>query len=65
VAGYSNDVFGYIPSARVLKEGGYEADGSVVFYDLPAPFAPSVEEKIITRIHRMVRECGRPSMARR
>ena len=24
VAGYSNDVFGYIPSLRVWKEGGYE-----------------------------------------
>ena len=26
VAGYTNDVMAYIPSARVLKEGGYEAD---------------------------------------
>ena len=24
VAGYSNDVFGYVPSVRVLREGGYE-----------------------------------------
>jgi hypothetical protein len=27
VAGYCNAYFGYIPSNRVLKEGGYEADG--------------------------------------
>ena len=27
VAAYCNDVFGYVPSARVLKEGGYEAQG--------------------------------------
>jgi hypothetical protein len=27
VAGYSNGYFGYIPSDRVLEEGGYEADG--------------------------------------
>ena len=65
VASYSNDVFGYVPSARVLKEGGYEADGSVVFYDLPAPFAPAVEEKIITKVHEMVRECGRRPLAGR
>ena len=65
VASYSNDVFGYVPSARVLKEGGYEADGSVVFYDLPAPFAPGVEEKIITKVHEMVRECGRRPLAGR
>ena len=25
VAAYANDVLGYIPSVRVLKEGGYEA----------------------------------------
>jgi hypothetical protein len=48
-----------------LKEGGYEADGSVVFYDLPAPFAPAVEEKIITKVHEMVRECGRQPLAGR
>ena len=27
VAAYSNDVFAYVPSVRVLKEGGYEARG--------------------------------------
>lgn len=27
VAGYSNDVFGYLPSLRVLEEGGYEGGG--------------------------------------
>ena len=27
-AGYCNDVFGYFPSARVLKEGGYEGHPS-------------------------------------
>ncbi|HWC78070.1 MAG TPA: neutral/alkaline non-lysosomal ceramidase N-terminal domain-containing protein [Blastocatellia bacterium] len=65
VASYSNDVFGYIPSARVLREGGYEAHDSVVFYDLPAPFDPSVEETIIRKVHEMVRECGRrPIVAR-
>ncbi|MGH9660759.1 MAG: neutral/alkaline non-lysosomal ceramidase N-terminal domain-containing protein, partial [Bryobacteraceae bacterium] len=32
VAGYSNDVMSYIPSRRVLAEGGYEADMSQVYY---------------------------------
>src|SRR5207253_4278919 len=27
IAGYCNDVFGYLPSARVLREGGYETRG--------------------------------------
>ena len=29
VAGYCNQVFGYLPSARVVKEGGYESLGLV------------------------------------
>ena len=61
VLSYSNDVFGYIPSARVLSEGGYEAEASVVFYDLPAPFAPAVEDTIIKRVRDLVREGGRPA----
>ncbi len=31
VAAYSNDVMSYIPTRRVLKEGGYEADQSLSF----------------------------------
>lgn len=27
ISGYNNDVFGYLPSARILEEGGYEARG--------------------------------------
>ncbi|MBA3441557.1 MAG: hypothetical protein H0T92_16990, partial [Pyrinomonadaceae bacterium] len=59
VVGYSNDVFAYIPSARVLKEGGYEADRSMIYYDLPGPFAPAIEAKIINVIHKLVRRNGR------
>ena len=29
VAGYSNQVFGYLPSAKVVEEGGYETLGLV------------------------------------
>ena len=38
VAGYSNDVFAYIPSLRVLKEGGYEGGGAMAPYGHPGPF---------------------------
>ncbi len=44
---YANDVPCYIPSERVLKEGGYEGGGAMVFYGVPAPFAAGLEEKII------------------
>jgi hypothetical protein len=51
-AGYSNDVFGYVPSLRVLEEGGYEGGGAMIYYGRPGPFDRSVEE----RIHGAVRE---------
>ncbi|HZT30128.1 MAG TPA: neutral/alkaline non-lysosomal ceramidase N-terminal domain-containing protein [Bryobacteraceae bacterium] len=55
VAGYSNDVFAYIPSRRVLQEGGYEGGGAMIYYVEPGPFAPSVEETIISKTEEMVR----------
>src|SRR5262249_4392760 len=32
VMGYANDVMAYIPSLKVLKEGGYEGGGAMVVY---------------------------------
>jgi neutral ceramidase len=54
VAGYSNDVMAYIPSRRVLSEGGYEGGGAMVYYSLPSPWAPSVEERIIEGVRAVV-----------
>lgn len=54
VAGYSNDVFGYVPSARVLKEGGYEGGGAMRYSTLPDPFATSVEDRIIAKVIELV-----------
>jgi len=54
VAGYCNDVFGYLPSCRVLKEGGYESRTSVVHQLVPAPFAESVEDRVMQSMHRLV-----------
>jgi hypothetical protein len=49
VAGYANDVMAYVGSRRILKEGGYEADSSVVYYGLPSRWADDVEELIIKK----------------
>jgi len=54
VAGYSNDVFGYLPSARVLKEGGYEGGGAMLYTPWPGPFAPSVEERVVKTVHELI-----------
>ena len=55
VVAYCNDVFAYIPSSRVLQEGGYEGGGAMVYYGQPGPFAPTVEEMIIGKVHELVR----------
>ena len=60
VAGYSNDVFAYIPSRRVLEEGGYEASGAMIYYLQPGSFTPAVEETIIRRVHELVRRVRWP-----
>jgi hypothetical protein len=54
-AGYSNDVFGYVPSARVLREGGYEGGDAMIYYGRPAPFTATVEETIIGRVNQLIR----------
>lgn len=50
VAAYGNDVMAYIPSARVLKEGGYEGGGAMVYYGLPAPWGEEVEGRIVKAV---------------
>ncbi len=55
VMGYANDVMAYIPSKRVLQEGGYEADSSMIYYGLPTRWAPAIEEKIVGKVHELVK----------
>jgi hypothetical protein len=59
VAGYCNDVMGYVPSRRVLREGGYEAVDSTIYYGLPGPFADTVEETVLAAVRRAARAVGR------
>lgn len=54
VAGYTNDVMAYIPSLRVLKEGGYEGGGAMLYYGLPTVWGPEVEESIVKAVHELV-----------
>ena len=49
--GYANDVPCYIASKRVIKEGGYEADLSMYYYDKPSPFVEEVEDIIVKAVH--------------
>ncbi|MBL9212805.1 MAG: neutral/alkaline non-lysosomal ceramidase N-terminal domain-containing protein [Opitutaceae bacterium] len=55
VAGYSNDVFGYLASRRVLDEGGYEGGGANIrILNHPGPFTTDVEEKVIGKVHELL-----------
>lgn len=54
VAGYSNDVMAYIPSRRVLREGGYEGASSMVYYGLPTLWAPTIENAIVEEVKRQL-----------
>jgi hypothetical protein len=50
VSAYCNDVFAYVPSMRILTEGGYEAEFNLIYYGLPARFAPEVEDTLVKKV---------------
>src|SRR6267142_1398043 len=54
VNAYANDAPCYIPSERILKEGGYEGGGAMVYYDKPTPLAPGVEQSIVSAVHELL-----------
>ncbi|MBD2860749.1 neutral/alkaline non-lysosomal ceramidase N-terminal domain-containing protein [Paenibacillus oceani] len=43
---YSNGMIGYVPTAQQLKEGGYEATDSYIFFGLCSPFTETAEHDI-------------------
>jgi len=51
--GYAYEVPCYIPSARVIKEGGYEADSSLIYYGYYGPFRGSIENQLVNRIEQL------------
>ena len=52
IASYSNDVMAYIPSRRVLGEGGYEGATSMIYYGLPTSWSPTIENAIVGEVLR-------------
>ncbi|MFN5322306.1 MAG: neutral/alkaline non-lysosomal ceramidase N-terminal domain-containing protein [Planctomycetota bacterium] len=48
--GYSNDFGAYIPSERLLQEGGYGGGGEIPYFALPTTLAPGLENKIIEAV---------------
>ncbi|EDL61924.1 neutral/alkaline non-lysosomal ceramidase N-terminal domain-containing protein [Gimesia maris] len=54
IAGYCNEVFAYVPSERVLKEGGYEGGGAMKYFGIHGPFQPGVEDRVIQLVHALL-----------
>ncbi|MCX8109089.1 MAG: hypothetical protein N3G20_09825 [Verrucomicrobiae bacterium] len=66
--GYAYDVPCYIPTARIVKEGGYEADSSMIYYGLYGPFKPAVEQTVfdtLTQLMNSTRNGNRRASNRR
>jgi neutral/alkaline ceramidase-like enzyme len=61
MAGYCNDVYGYLPSERILAEGGYETRGLYVAIGL---FASQVQSSVLKAITEMAVGAGRPMPAK-
>lgn len=51
---YTNDVPSYIPSKRLLKEGGFEVETAQYIYDRPAPYAVEIEDLIIDTVYELL-----------
>jgi len=59
VAGYCTDVFAYLPSKRVLLEGGYEGRTGIVHQLTPTPFTPVVEDRVMGGLRKLVQQISR------
>jgi neutral ceramidase len=57
VAGYCNDVFGYLPSARVLEEGGYETRG--LYHGGAGFFDPRAQDVVVQNVRELAQKVGR------
>jgi len=59
VASFCNEIFAYVPSERVLQEGGYEGGAAMVYFGLHGPFQAGLEQKIIDAGHRLAGHSGK------
>lgn len=56
VCGYNNDLLSYVPSLRVLREGGYEGVTGMFEYGHRAPYTETVEDQITKKVEELVKE---------
>lgn len=54
VFGYNTDVMAYIPSERVLKEGRYEGETSMIPHGKPSKWNAGLEDKIVSKTRELI-----------
>lgn len=59
VCGYNNDLTSYVPSLRVLKEGGYEGVTGMFEYGHRAPYTETVEDQISKKVDELVKAAAK------
>ncbi len=59
VAAYCQDVYGYLPSARVLAQGGYETRG--LYSGGIGHFTPEAEGVLVKTVSELAAQAGRPA----
>ena len=52
--GYAYEVPCYIPSSRLIKEGGYETESSLIYYGFYGPFTGGMETLLLNRLEALV-----------
>jgi hypothetical protein len=57
ISAYCHDVFGYIPSAEILAQGGYETRG--VIYSGIGLFTPEAEARLVDHVRQLALRAGR------
>lgn len=55
LVGYAFEVPCYVPSMRILKEGGYEADSSLIYYGIYGPLLGRTEGMVLEKFEALAK----------
>ncbi|HUW62273.1 MAG TPA: neutral/alkaline non-lysosomal ceramidase N-terminal domain-containing protein [Candidatus Bathyarchaeia archaeon] len=58
VMGYSNILVSYIPTAAIIREGGYEGGGAQLMYGMPNKWREDIETRIVETISAVAKQAG-------
>ena len=50
VAGYCNDMYGYVPTKRIQSEGGYEGGRATLWSWMPSSFTDELEDRLTNAV---------------